>query len=490
MGTAKLLKDKSLPPDKLIDMVSSKGGTTERGMQTLTESDINNVIEKTVESATERSKELNSLKEESQQQQITTESPKKLSNVEQIVANAKKGSHSILNISSADKELLLVRLVENLKTNKSQINIENKKDLENAKKKGLSEAFIQRLEVTDKVFDEMIDGIKTIIELEDPNDRILEEKQLANGLNLKKVSVPLGVVLIIYESRPNVTLDVSTICIKSGNAVILKGGSDAINTNRAIYNLIKKSFKDENLDPNVVQFVDSTDHAMTDELLEQKDIDVVIPRGGKELIKKVSESSSIPIIKHDDGICTIYVDEDADPYVAMETIVNAKCQKPSACNAVENVLVHKEMAESFLPLIFNQLKEQNVEVRGCPKTKKHIECKDATEEDWKTEYLDKIISIKIVENIDEAITFINTYGSKHSDAIISQDENNVKKFFKEVDSACLYHNASTRFTDGGQFGMGCEMGISTQKLHARGPVALKEMTSYKWLIEGDGQVRD
>ncbi|MFH1317349.1 MAG: glutamate-5-semialdehyde dehydrogenase [Candidatus Woesearchaeota archaeon] len=413
-----------------------------------------------------------------------------MSEVLDYCEKGKKAAKSSGMLNNEIKNNILLSLIERIESNKENIIIENKRDLENARNKGLNQAIVQRLEINDKVFNEMIDGIKTIINLDDPIGEIIESKIIQKTLKLRKVRVPLGVVLIIYESRPNVTIDVSAICIKSGNAVILKGGSEALHSNLALYNCIKQAFQDNNVDDGIVQLIEKPGHETVNELLQQDEfIDVVIPRGGKKLIRNVVENSKIPVIKHYEGICNIFIDKDANIEKAINIVINAKVQKAGTCNAVENLVVHKDIAQRFLPVVKEEFKKNDVEVRGCVETKKIIDAKEATEEDYKTEYLAKIISIKVVDDVDEAISFIDKYGSGHSDAIVTEDKMNANKFLDQVDSAAVYHNASTRFTDGGQFGMGCEIGISTQKLHARGPMGLKEMTSYKYLIEGDGEVR-
>lgn len=405
-------------------------------------------------------------------------------NIGIICRDAKAASRVIASLSTPEKNRILSRIIINLEKNKKKIYDANKLDIEESTKNGMNSAMIQRLKIDDHVFNEMIDGIKTVIKLEEPVHKILEKKKLKNGLLLSKVSVPIGTIMIIYESRPNVTIDVSTLCIKSGNAVILKGGKEAVNSNLALFECIRQALPDK----GIVQYV--KDRETVASLLKRNDsINLIIPRGGKGLVKSVVENSTIPVIKHYEGICNIYVDKKADLKKAIEIIVNAKVQKPSACNAVENLLVHSSIADIFLPIVKKELEAKGVELRGCEETRKVIEIKAATEEDFRTEYLALILSIKIVSSCDEAIDFIAKYSSSHSDAIITEDKKAAGHFLKEVDSAAVYHNASTRFTDGGQFGLGCEMGISTDKLHARGPMGLKELTSYKYLIKGNGHVR-
>ena len=395
------------------------------------------------------------------------------------------------HLSTEKKNDILESLISKILANHDYIIEKNKEDLENAGKKGLGYAFIQRLGIDDKVLNEMIEGIKTIMKLDDPVGELIEERIIQETMKLKKVRVSLGVVLIIYESRPNVTIDVASICIKSGNAAILKGGSDAIESNKALHKCIKEAFDENGVDDKCIQLIEVEGHELIDGLLKQdKYIDVVIPRGGKNLIENVVKNSRIPVIKHFEGVCNIFVDEAADLSKAIDIVINAKVQKPGVCNAVENLIVHEKIAEKFLPTIKEEFEKHNVETRGCKKTLEIIEVKESAEEDFYKEYLAKIISIKVVGSVENAISFIDKYGSGHSDAIITEDNETAKLFLNKVDSAVVYHNASTRFTDGGCFGMGCEIGISTQKLHARGPMGLREMTSYRYIVEGDGEVRE
>jgi glutamate-5-semialdehyde dehydrogenase len=412
------------------------------------------------------------------------ESPGDIGNLENLCINVKSASRKAALLSFKEKNKILLDLVKNLKANKKKIFAANKNDLDSASKKGIAPAMIQRLKLDDKTFAEMIDSIRTVIGLTDPVGKILEKRTLESGLKLRKISVPLGVIFIIYESRPNVTIDVSVLCIKSGNAVILKGGSEAKETNLALYRCISEVLPNKNM----VQMV--FDRESANQLLKMnKYISIVIPRGGKELIKAVVSTSTIPVIKHYEGICNIFIDKDADFKKATKIVINAKVQKPSACNAVENLLVHKDIAKSFLPLIKKALDFESVEIRGCDRTRQIIDVAIATEEDFRTEYLANILSVKVVDDVDEAIAFITEFGSAHSDAIITENRKTAERFLCLVDSAAVYHNASTRFTDGGQFGLGCEMGISTDKLHVRGPMGLNELTSYKYVIHGNGQIR-
>lgn len=416
--------------------------------------------------------------------------------IKQICNNAKKANQQLSVLETGIKNSILETLIKILENNKQEILGENKKDLHIAEQNNLSKAMIQRLELTEKVWTEMIEGIKTVIRLDDPVGRILEKRKLQNEIILEKTSVPLGTIMIIYESRPNVTIDVSVLCIKSGNTVILKGGKESSKTNVALFNCVKESLEKNNLDKNIVQYVQSRE--LVSELLKCNDsIDVVIPRGGKGLIKKVTETATMPVLKHYEGICNIYIDKYVDKNKnfekAIKIIENAKVQKPSACNAVENLILHKDIAIEFLPKLKKALDDNKVKILACKESIKNLKDENieiATKEDYSTEFLDKIISIKIVENLEEALEFISRYGSKHSDAIITENNEIAEKFLKNVDSSAVYHNASTRFTDGGKFGLGCEMGISTDKMHARGPVGLKELTSYKYILRGNGQIRE
>jgi glutamate-5-semialdehyde dehydrogenase len=314
---------------------------------------------------------------------------------------------------------------------------------------------------------------------------------LPNGLRVSKVRVPIGVVCIIYESRPNVTADAAALCVKSGNAVILRGGKEAINSNLAIRKQLARAFEGTEMDPLTVQLIETTERAVVTELVRADGyVDVVIPRGGKDLIRAVMEAATVPVIKHLDGICHTFVDAGCDLDMAVRICENAKCQRPATCNAMETLLVHEAIAEEFLTKMAPVYERRKVELRGCEKTRRILRgIKAATEDDWRTEYLDLILSVRVVKDVCEAIEHITTYGSNHSDAIVTSNLANAQRFLDEVDSAAVYVNASTRFTDGGQFGLGAEIGISTNKLHARGPMALEELTTYKWTIVGNGQLR-
>ena len=407
------------------------------------------------------------------------------------VKNAKSAARELANVTSVVKNSALNSMAENILASIEHLKNENQKDLEAGKEKGLSSAFLDRLELTDKRIDSMADGLRQIAMLPDPVGEVMRMWRRPNGLRIGKIRVPLGVVGIIYESRPNVTADAAGLCLKAGNAVVLRGGSEAINSNIAIANILVKSAKEAGLSEDCIQYIDITDRQAVMEMLKlDKQIDVIVPRGGKGLIRAVTENSTIPVIKHEDGICHVYVDSDADMEMAEDICFNAKVQRPGVCNAMETMLVHESVADIFLPSMCKRFSDVGMELRGCEKTREICpDIKSATKEDWTTEYLELILSIKVVESIDSAIDHIETYGSHHSDAIVTDSYQKSQRFLHEVDSAAVYVNASTRFTDGYEFGLGAEIGISTQKLHARGPMALEELTSYKFIVYGNGQLR-
>lgn len=411
--------------------------------------------------------------------------------IDKIVSDARRASRLTAIASTSVKNAALDQIARNLINNKSMLIAENEKDLKAAEKNGLSSALIDRLSLTDARIEAMSEGIREVIRLSDPVGEIMEEIVRPNGLQIQKVRVPIGVIIIIYESRPNVTADAASLCLKTGNATILRGGKESIYSNIAIYRQISSALEKVGLDKNTIQVIETSDREAVSHLLKaDKYVDLVIPRGGEGLIRNVVENSTIPVIKHYKGVCNVYVDEFADQEMAREVCLNSKLQRPGTCNAMETMLVHEKISEVFLPFIFKGLKDADVELRGCEKSRKILpEIKHATDEDWSTEYLEKILSVKVVSSLDDAIEHISTYGSSHSDCIITEDKTNAKKFTDEVDSAAVYVNASTRFTDGFEFGMGAEIGISTDKLHARGPMGLKELTSYKYIVHGSGQIR-
>ncbi len=409
----------------------------------------------------------------------------------QMAKETKQAFYKISVLPTQKKNEFLGILADKLLLYKDEIVKKNRTDVEKAEKQGHSKAFIDRLLLTDERVEKMVKSVKNVKNLPDPVGEKIWETVRPNGLKIERVRVPIGVICIIYESRPDVTIEASILCLKSGNCVILKGGKEAINSNIILVSIIKESLKECGIPPEGVNLITVGGRRAVGYLLKLNEyIDLIIPRGGESLIKAVTEKSTIPVIKHYKGICHTYVDKEANLEKAWKITFNAKVQRPGTCNATETLLVHKDIAPKFLPKMAEMFKKAGVEMRGCEKTRKILKgIKRATESDWKTEYLDMIISIKIVDTLEEAIAHINKYGSGHSDAIITEDKNAAEKFFQEVDSAALYHNASTRFTDGGEFGLGAEIGISTDKIHARGPMGLEELTIYKYLVYGNGQTR-
>lgn len=391
-------------------------------------------------------------------------------------------------LTTEDKNRILLECSNALIDNKELIKKINSEDVKNAKNNGMKQAFIDRLTLTDTRINSMAQGLREIISLADPVGEILSGKTLPNGLMIEKKRVPLGVVAIIFESRPNVVADAFGLCLKSGNIVILRGGKEAIKTNILLVELFRETLKKLGYEENLVNIVKDTSHEFANTLMKShKYIDVLIPRGSSRLINRVIETATVPTIQTGVGNCHIYVDYNAKSDDAINIIVNAKTQRPGVCNAVETVLINRSIAKTFLPKLSEKL--SNVEIRGCEETRKIIECKMATEIDWETEYEDYILAVKIVNDVKEAITHIQKYSTRHSESILTEDYSNAQKFLNEIDSAVLYVNASTRFTDGGEFGMGAEIGISTQKLHARGPMGLNELTTTKYIVRGNGQVR-
>lgn len=405
---------------------------------------------------------------------------------------AQAASRVLAGLSSEKKNQVLKDWAAALLSHKEIILEANCEDIVQARRKGLSNAFVERLTLNEGRLKEMAEGLKELTRLNDPVGSQIRSWGRPNGLSISKVRVPIGVILMIYESRPNVTSDCAGLCFKSGNAVILRGGSDAFSSNRAIFDVLQGVLKRHDLPAGSVTFVSTSVHKAVDILLRMdKWIQLVMPRGGEALIREVRDKSKIPVIKHYKGVCHIYVDVRADMEMAKNIILNAKVQRPSVCNAVEKILVHQDIAKKFLPSMIAALQKAGVEVRGDEAVRKIV--KDvvrARELDWWEEYLDLILAVKVVKDTAEAIEHINQYGSSHSDAIITSDKKAAEEFLKKVDSACVYVNASTRFTDGHQFGMGAEIGISTDKLHARGPMGLEELTTYKYLIRGSGQIRE
>ena len=414
-----------------------------------------------------------------------------VNNVGKKARSVKEASGVLYNCSSKKKNALLNAITSHIRIQTPSILNANRKDLINAVATGLSGVLTDRLTLNEKRIEQMVDGVKDIIKLPDPVGSVVEKIKRPNGLIIEKMRVPLGAVGIIYESRPSVTIDAAALCLKSGNTVLLRGGSEAINTNKKLVAVIKTALEDVNLPSGCVEFIDTTDRTAVLEMLKQeKYLDVVIPRGSQQLISFIQKNSSVPVIAHGEGNCHVYVDSSADLAMAEEIVFNAKVQRPSVCNAAEKLLVHNSIAPKFLPRVARRLSRAGVEIRCDKKALAFVDdAIAATEPDWSKEYLDLIIAMKVVKNLDEAIGHINLYGSHHSDAIVTENKSHGERFLREVDSAAVYVNASTRFTDGFEFGLGAEIGISTQKLHARGPMGLVELTSMKYVVHGKGQIR-
>lgn len=408
----------------------------------------------------------------------------------QLGKQAKKSAASLSLLTATEKNHLLSAMADTLERNRSRILTENKKDLAAAKKNALNSTLIDRLELTDERIKEMATGIRKIVQLPDPLGIVDKMWRNSDNLLIGKQRVPLGVVGIIYEARPNVTTDAAGLCFKSGNAVILRGGKEAFYSNQILVNLLQETLSANGYSPYSIQFVDDTSHAVADQMMRlNKYLDVLIPRGGANLIRRVKETATVPVIETGTGNNHIFIDKAAQLPMAVDIVVNAKTQRPSVCNAIETILVHKSCAADFLPLLEKELKNK-VELRADTNARNYlINAQPATEEDWQTEFLDYIVAIKVVDSIDEAIAHINHYNTKHSEAIVTDNYFASQKFLQEVDAAAVYVNASTRFTDGFVFGFGAEIGISTQKLHARGPMGLEALTSTKYIIYGEGQIR-
>nr|WP_317356819.1 glutamate-5-semialdehyde dehydrogenase [uncultured Tyzzerella sp.] len=415
-------------------------------------------------------------------------------NIIEICENSKKSSKDLAKLKSFEKNNILKACSQALLQQKSLIINANKLDIENAKKNNMKDSLIDRLLLDENRIKSMANGILQIANLDDPLDEYIDTKILSNGLKVAKKRVAIGLIGIIYEARPNVTSDAFAMCFKASSSVILKGGKEALNSNKAIVDLFRKTIKDLGYNENMVTLIEDTNRETTKKLMKMnKYIDLLIPRGGSGLIKAVIENSTIPVIETGVGNCHIFVDEFANIDKAINIILNAKIQRPSVCNSMETLLIHKNIVNLILPELIEKLLNNNVEIRGDETVLSIVNNKNitlATEQDWAEEFLDYILAIKCVENIQEAIEHIQKYSTGHSEAIITENYSNYNKFVDEIDSAVVYVNASTRFTDGEQFGFGAEIGISTQKLHARGPMGIKEITSYKYIILGDGQIRE
>lgn len=425
--------------------------------------------------------------------------------LEKLGGQAKAAARKLNSISTEVKNKALLQMAGGLRDNQKLILEANAEDMEQAKAKGTTGALLDRLLLNQERIGEMAVALEEIAALDDTVGQIVAEWQRPNGLKIKKVRVPLGVIGVIYEARPNVTVEAAGLCLKSGNAVILRGGSLAIKSNTILVNILQKSASEAGLPENAIQIIEDTSHEIADEFMALKYLDVLIPRGGNQLIEAVVEKAKVPVLWAAAGNCHTYVDKDANLEMALPIVINAKAQRPGVCNAMETLLVHKDIAADFLPKAIKELQEKGVEIRGDEKTLKILQndqrflargvnarndkMVEATEDDYYTEFLDLILAVKVVDSVEEAINHINKYGTLHSEAIITENPQAAHKFTTDVDAAAVYVNASTRFTDGGQFGLGAEIGISTQKLHVRGPMGLEALTSTKYVIEGTGQIR-
>ncbi len=410
----------------------------------------------------------------------------------ELAMEARAGARSLARASSAQKNLVLAKMAEALEERTQELIRENQRDIEYAEKKGLSKALIDRLALSDRTIREMARGLLEIAQLPDPAGEITRMWQRPNGMTVGKMRVPIGVIGIIYESRPNVTADATGLCLKAGNAVILRGGSEAINSNKAIVNILRDAARAQGLHEGAVTFIDIPDREAIVEMLRLEGvIDLIIPRGGEGLIRTVTENSKIPVLKHYKGVCHVFVDRDADLIMAEQICFNAKVQRPVTCNAMETMLVDEAIAEGFLPVMLKRFKGAGVELRGCPRTLSiYPDIKEVKEGDFYNEYLDLVLNVRVVKDMDDAMEHIARYGSGHSDAIVTMNYDRALRFLREVDSSAVFVNASTRLNDGYQFGLGAEIGISTDKIHARGPMGLEELTCTKFIIFGSGQLRE
>ncbi len=408
-----------------------------------------------------------------------------------MARRAKEASRQVANLSTSIKNEVLLKIADEIINGQEMLRAANQKDLVTARDKGLSSAFIDRLTLSDKVIESMAQGIRDVAALPDPVVEVPRMWKRPNGLTVGRVRIPLGVIGMIYESRPNVTIDAAGLCLKAGNAIILKGGSDAIHSNLALASMIQGVLKKFSVPVDAVQVIPTTDRSAVTELLKrEEEIDLIIPRGGEGLIRFVVEHSSIPVLKHYKGVCHVYVDKWADLEMAKEICINSKVQRPGVCNAMEGMLVHEDVAKSFLPLVGEALRQAGVEIRGCNRTCSLLPYAiAASADDWGTEFLDLILAVKVVDGMQEAMDYIATYGSNHTEAIVTRDYARAMRFLSQVDASLVLVNASTRFNDGGQLGLGAEIGISTSKLHAYGPMGLNELTTTKFIAFGDGQIR-
>ena len=408
-----------------------------------------------------------------------------------MASGARQAALRLAESTGEQRNAWLLRVAELLGTERESLSEANRQDIERAPEHGLTDAAVDRLRLTDDRIDGMVNSLHEVVALPDPVGEVFESNQRPNGLLVTRVRVPLGVVFFIFESRPNVTVDAAALCVKSGNAVILRGGKEAIHSNRALHVLLDRAAEDCGLPREAAQLVATTDRTVVGEFLGMGDlIDVTIPRGGKSLIQRVADEATMPVIKHFDGICHVYVDGAADLEMAGRIVVDSKCQRPGVCNAAETLLVDRRVAERFLPEVAGMLIEQGVTLRGCDETRQLVpEAEAADEQDFRTEYLDLLLSVRVVDGIEAAVNHIREYGSGHTETIVTSDPETSRRFTRSVDSSAVMVNASTRFNDGGEFGLGAEIGISTDRFHARGPCGLKELTSYKYVVHGTGQLK-
>ena len=411
--------------------------------------------------------------------------------LDQILEDAQSTKEKLRGSSKKQKDKALEQAAESIDSNRRILKLANNEDMEHASTLNLQDSFIDRLKLDDKRIDSMISGLKKVIDLNDPVGETTKKSKSPSGFLVSKMRVPLGVIGIIYESRPNVTADASALCLKSGNACILRGGSEASKTNKEIEKCMIDGLISADLPEKAIQLLKNQDRALVNQLIKSEDkVDLIIPRGGKSLIKVIADDSKVPVLKHYEGLCHVFIDDNADLKKALDISLNAKVYRYGICGAMETLLVSKEVAGEFLPKMVKSFQKHGVELRGCLETSKIIKVKDAKEDDWKTEYLEPILSIKIVDGIDEAIRHINTYGSGHTDCIVTEDIKAKNNFLSNIDSSSVMHNLPTCYADGFEYGLGAEVGISTDKLHARGPVGLEGLTSQKFIVEGSGQLRE
>jgi glutamate-5-semialdehyde dehydrogenase len=412
--------------------------------------------------------------------------------VAELCLKARPAARAVSLLSDKQRRAALIAAADAISSARKKIELANAKDLAQAEKDGLSSAMIDRLRIGGKRLDSVIADVRMVATLPDPVGKVLEKRTIAQGVLAEKISVPIGVVAIIFESRPNVTIDAASLCLRAGNACILRGGKEAVHSNRALAEAFRTGLKKAGVNPDAVQLVQEQDRALIPLLLSRDDaLDLVVPRGGEALIKAVVACSKVPVIKHDKGVCSLFVHRKADLSMAMRLILNAKCQRPGVCNAIENLWVDSVVAKKFLPSLDKAMQKAGVEIRADKIARLFMpNAKPVSADDWTTEYLALILSVGVVDDLDDAISKTELYGSHHSDGIVTQDKKAAERYLNEIDSACVYHNASTRFTDGGQFGFGAEVGISTNRVHARGPMGIRELCTYKWVCRGKGQVRE